>query len=47
MTFCSNTPKIEQLKHHTKQNICVRWSSNGQYIATASADKTVNLYKTK
>ena len=40
-------PVVQPFKDHSKYVIAVRWSGDGQYLATAGHDKTVNLYRKK
>jgi WD40 repeat protein len=36
---------IVRFNEHNKYNVETRWSPDGQYLATVSHDKSVNLYK--
>lgn len=42
-----STNKCWEVKGHTKYVVDVRWSSDGKYLATASHDKSVLLYKSR
>lgn len=41
---CVDVP-VTTFKDHSKYVVAVKFSSDGRYLATASHDKSVNLYK--
>jgi WD40 repeat protein len=40
-------PVIQKFKDHSKYVIAVRWSRDGEFLATAGHDKVVNIYHKK
>lgn len=40
-------PVKVEFKDHSKYVINVKWSRDGQYLATAGHDRNVNIYKKK
>lgn len=40
-----NPDNVIHIKDHTKYVVCIQFSPDGQFLATASHDKSVNLYR--
>ncbi len=43
----TDAPAVVSFKDHTKYVVCIKWSMDGQLLATVSHDKSVNLYRNR